>query len=67
MVQNVKTLGGQRYRETFGRYYEDFVVGDELIHATPRTVTEADAAKVGCPVSKALAAVPEITLDAALA
>jgi osmotically inducible protein OsmC len=27
----------------------------------------AEAAKVGCPVSKALAAVPEITLDAALA
>jgi osmotically inducible protein OsmC len=26
----------------------------------------AEAAKVGCPVSKALAAVPEITLDAAL-
>jgi lipoyl-dependent peroxiredoxin len=27
----------------------------------------AEAAKVGCPVSKALAAVPEITLDAGLA
>ena len=27
----------------------------------------AEAAKVGCPVSKALASVPEITLDAALA
>ena len=27
----------------------------------------AEAAKVGCPVSKALAAVPEITLDASLA
>jgi len=27
----------------------------------------AEAAKAGCPVSKALAAVPEITLDAALA
>jgi osmotically inducible protein OsmC len=27
----------------------------------------AEAAKVGCPVSKALAAVPELTLDAALA
>jgi osmotically inducible protein OsmC len=30
-------------------------------------VAAAEAAKVGCPVSKALAAVPEITLDAALA
>jgi len=28
---------------------------------------KAEGAKVGCPVSKALAAVPEITLDAALA
>ena len=28
---------------------------------------QAEAAKEGCPVSKALAAVPEITLDAALA
>jgi osmotically inducible protein OsmC len=30
-------------------------------------VEAAEAASVGCPVSKALAAVPEITLDAALA
>jgi 2-methylfumaryl-CoA hydratase len=27
-----------------GNFFEDFVVGDELVHATPRTVTEADAA-----------------------
>lgn len=27
-----------------GNFFEDFVVGDELIHSTPRTVTEADAA-----------------------
>jgi 2-methylfumaryl-CoA hydratase len=27
-----------------GNFFEDFNVGDELIHATPRTVTEADAA-----------------------
>ena len=27
-----------------GNFFEDFVVGDELIHATPRTVTEADVA-----------------------
>ena len=26
-----------------GNFFEDFAVGDELIHATPRTVTEADA------------------------
>ncbi len=30
-------------------------------------VAAAEEAKIGCPVSKALAAVPEITLDAALA
>ena len=30
-------------------------------------VAAAEGAKVGCPVSKALAGVPEITLDAALA
>jgi lipoyl-dependent peroxiredoxin len=30
-------------------------------------LAKAEAAKAGCPVSKALAAVPEITLDAALA
>jgi osmotically inducible protein OsmC len=30
-------------------------------------VEAAEAAKAGCPVSKALAAVPELTLDAALA
>jgi 2-methylfumaryl-CoA hydratase len=27
-----------------GNFFEDFQVGDELVHATPRTVTEADAA-----------------------
>lgn len=27
-----------------GNFFEDFAPGDELIHATPRTVTEADAA-----------------------
>ena len=30
-------------------------------------VAAAEGAKVGCPVSQALAAVPSITLDAALA
>jgi osmotically inducible protein OsmC len=30
-------------------------------------VEQAQAAKAGCPVSRALAAVPEITLDASLA
>jgi osmotically inducible protein OsmC len=30
-------------------------------------VTQAEAAKAGCPVSRALASVPEITLQASLA
>jgi 2-methylfumaryl-CoA hydratase len=27
-----------------GNYFEDFTVGQELVHATPRTVTEGDVA-----------------------
>ena len=42
MVQNWKQIGPQRYRETFGRYYEDFVVGDVYEHRPGKTVTEAD-------------------------
>ncbi len=42
MVQNVKKIGKQRYRETFGRYYEDFVIGDVYEHRPGRTITETD-------------------------
>ena len=42
MVQNVKHLGGQRYRETFGRSFEDFQVGDVYEHRPGRTITQAD-------------------------
>jgi acyl dehydratase len=42
MVQNVKNLGGQRFRETFGRYYEDFAVGDNYEHRPGRTISETD-------------------------
>lgn len=42
MVQNVKKIGEQRYRETFGRYYEDFVIGDVYEHRPGRTITETD-------------------------
>ncbi|MBI1339441.1 hypothetical protein GC169_04415 [bacterium] len=31
-------------KSSTGNFFEDFEVGDELLHATPRTVTEADAA-----------------------
>jgi itaconyl-CoA hydratase len=42
MVQNVKEIGPQRYRETFGRYFEDFEVGDIYEHRPGKTVTEYD-------------------------
>jgi acyl dehydratase len=42
MVQNVKQVGPQRYRETFGRYYEDFVIGDVYEHRPGRTISETD-------------------------
>lgn len=42
MVQNVKQVGEQRYRETFGRYFEDFQVGDVYEHRPGRTITQTD-------------------------
>ena len=42
MVQNWKEVGPNRYRETFGRYYEDFHVGDVYEHRPGKTVTEYD-------------------------
>ena len=42
MVQQFKEVGPQRYRETFGRYYEDFHVGDVYEHQPGKTVTEYD-------------------------
>jgi itaconyl-CoA hydratase len=42
MVQHWKTVGPQRYRETFGRYFEDFTVGDVYEHRPGKTVTEYD-------------------------
>ncbi len=35
-------VGPQRYRERFGRYYEDFQVGDVYEHRPGRTITETD-------------------------
>ncbi|MBM3490024.1 MAG: MaoC family dehydratase [Alphaproteobacteria bacterium] len=34
--------GENRYRESFGRYYEDFQVGDVYEHRPGRTILEAD-------------------------
>ena len=42
MAGNVKKVGENRYRETFGRYYEDFKVGDIYEHRPGKTVTEYD-------------------------
>ncbi len=42
MTVDRKEVGKQRYRESFGRYYEDFEVGDVYEHRPGRTVSEAD-------------------------
>jgi len=42
MVQQFKEVSPQRYRETFGRYFEDFAVGDVYEHRPGKTVTEYD-------------------------
>ena len=42
MSQTAKPVGPQRYRETFGRYYEDFIVGDVYEHRPGRTISETD-------------------------
>jgi len=42
MVQNWKEVGPNRYRETFGRYFEDFHEGDVYEHRPGKTVTEYD-------------------------
>ena len=42
MVATMKPLGGNRYRESYGRYFEEFEVGAIYEHRPGRTVTEAD-------------------------
>jgi itaconyl-CoA hydratase len=42
VVAEAKPLGGQRYRESYGRYLEDFKVGDVYEHRPGRTITETD-------------------------
>jgi acyl dehydratase len=41
MLQPVK-VGPQRYRASYGRYLEDFEVGDVYEHRPGRTITQAD-------------------------
>ena len=42
MTVDRKEVGKQRYSESFGRYYEDFEVGDVYEHRPGRTLSEAD-------------------------
>ena len=37
-----KEIESGRYRESYGRYYEDFVVGDIYEHRPGRTITQTD-------------------------
>jgi len=42
MVAEAKEVGPNRYRESYGRYLEDFNVGDIYEHRPGRTITEND-------------------------
>lgn len=42
MVAEAKEVGAQRYRESYGRYFEDFQVGDVYEHRPGRTLSETD-------------------------
>ena len=42
MVAIAKPVGERRYRESIGRFYEDFVVGDIYEHRPGRTITETE-------------------------
>jgi len=42
MVAEAKPVGEQRYRESYGRYLEDFQVGDVYEHRPGRSITESD-------------------------
>jgi itaconyl-CoA hydratase len=42
MTQTFEQIGPQRYRESFGRYFDDFTVGDFYEHRPGRTISEAD-------------------------
>jgi len=42
VVAEAKPVGPHRYRESFGRYLEDFTIGDVYEHRPGRTITETD-------------------------
>lgn len=42
MVAEAKQVGPNRYRESYGRYLEDFNIGDVYEHRPGRTISESD-------------------------
>ena len=42
MGRTAEPVGGRRYRQSLGRYYEDFTAGDVYEHRPGRTITETD-------------------------
>ena len=42
MVAEAKRVGDKRFRESYGRYFEDFQIGDVYEHRPGRTITETD-------------------------
>ncbi len=42
MTKESVRVGESRYRESFGRYLEDFTIGDVYEHRPGRTISEAD-------------------------
>ncbi|WP_127025444.1 MaoC family dehydratase [Rheinheimera mangrovi] len=42
MVQNIKQISEKRFRESFGRHYEEFNIGDIYEHRPGRTITKTD-------------------------
>jgi acyl dehydratase len=42
MTHGAREVGPRRWRETFGRYFEEFEVGDVYEHRPGRTISEAD-------------------------
>ena len=42
MTHGAHEVGSRRWRETFGRYYEEFEVGDVYEHRPGRTISETD-------------------------
>lgn len=42
MVAIAKHVGERRFRESYGRYYEEFEIGDIYEHRPGRTITESD-------------------------